>query len=130
MYLGELTRLLLVHLHSEGAVFMPSIASATSGDPKPVASPSAASAGSAGHGLSRQLVTPWQLDTKLLSGFSADASPDLEAVGNTLRDELGMSRSTLEDRRIVQEVAVSFFILDCRVLDFHLGQFAQVSCIY
>lgn len=89
MYLGELTRLLLVSLHSEGAVFAPT---AATGDSVP-------------RGLSRQLMTPWAVETRLLSTLSADTSPELDAVAAVLRDELGMPRSTLADRRIVQEVS-------------------------
>ena len=95
MYLGELTRLVLVHLHGEGAVFGGSAAAGAgdSGTPKPSV-------------LSRQLETPWAFETRLLSDLSEDASTDLEAVGRILREELGMPRSTIEDRRVVQEAAV------------------------
>lgn len=110
MYLGELTRLLLLDLHSEGAVFVPSaappvlIAAAASSDP--AAAAAAEPVTPRAPGLSRHLVTPWALDTRLLSDISADTSAGLDVVGATLRDELGMPRSSLEDRRVVQEVAV------------------------
>ena len=107
MYLGELTRLLLLDLHSEGAVFVPSAAPpvliAASSDP---AAAAAEAVTPRAPGLSRHLVTPWALDTRLLSDISADTSAGLDVVGAVLRDELGMPRSSLEDRRVVQEVAV------------------------
>jgi hexokinase len=97
MYLGELTRLLLVSLHGEGAVFLPTPPGAGGGG----------GAEALPKGLSRQLVTPWALETRLLTLISEDASAELDGVAKVLREELGMPRSTVADRRIVQEVAVS-----------------------
>jgi hexokinase len=85
MYLGEITRLLLVQLVSAGALF-------ASG--KPPLPPAATKA----------IATPWQFSTALMSDIAQDVSPDLGLVGRILADNLSITSTNFEDRRTVQEV--------------------------
>lgn len=82
MYLGELTRLLVVHLMNSGVVFVRE------------------GSGSPHKGI---MHTPWAFPTAYMSDIATDESADLSAVARVLKDKCGLD-SSLEDRRVMVEV--------------------------
>lgn len=84
MYLGELSRLLTIQLATAGALFV--------GD------------GSTSPRANSPLYTPWALTTAHCSDIVGDQSGELQGVSDVLTESMGISRTTLQDRRVVQEV--------------------------
>ena len=82
LYLGEITRLLLVQLVNAGALF-------AADDP---------SKGQCA------VFNPWALTTAMMSTVAEDTSDDLSIVGVVLREALEVRHSTFEDRKLVAEV--------------------------
>ena len=86
LYLGELCRLLFLHLAAAGAVFA---APTESGAPR---------------GAGRLLTVPDSFTTAMMSEVAEDLTPELTGVGRLLADKLALPGSTLGDRQVIKEV--------------------------
>ncbi|KAI9226867.1 MAG: hypothetical protein DHS80DRAFT_18069 [Piptocephalis tieghemiana] len=82
LYLGELVRLILVHLVEEAGLF-----SESQNDP-----------------LTLVLRTRGSLGTAAVSAVLLDQSPDLDQVDQWLKDDLGIEGTSLLDRQVVRRV--------------------------
>ena len=86
LYLGELSRLLLVQLVNAGAIF-------AADDPR-----------KGGKSTSETLFNKWALTTAMMSTIAEDTSSNLSIIEVVLRDALDVRYSTVEDRKLVAEV--------------------------
>ena len=88
MYLGEIVRLLLVHLISAGALLASDSHSSASGDSRRAAA----------------LFRAGGFNTAMMSACAADASPELSTVADVLRRDAGLPHVTREDCAVVVQV--------------------------
>ncbi|KAI9175523.1 hexokinase [Blastocladiella emersonii ATCC 22665] len=78
MYLGEVTRLALLHLIDAGALF--------------------------GGKLTDELTTPYAFHTAYMSAIEADVTPALSGVAQILTDHFALAAATLTDRQLVKSL--------------------------
>lgn len=106
MYLGELSRLLIEHLITHGAILVDeslSVPSPTSANTASANGSFAASPPSAPGSSSNSLHRKGGFTTEDMSNVAADSSSTLDKVAGVLSTK-GVSRSTLEDRKLIQEM--------------------------
>jgi hexokinase len=93
MYLGELTRQLLLQLTSTGALFARNSKNATISPKKSI--------------RSKILATPWSLTTANIAMFVEDSSEQLNSVASVFSEvgEDGHRLCSIDDRRIIKEIS-------------------------